>query len=140
MVKHDPTFNYSILNAIYRIIELLGGDSGILGTVGSWKDTWDDETVLSTLIDVRKYVEERSGKAITNTSTPQMSKVDRIQFEIARIVELMGGSKEVVEAIRGWGHTLSDARILEILGKWEKEEIARQEIKPKQQHKKYWLN
>jgi hypothetical protein len=35
-----------IRSEIYRALEILGADSGLLATVGSWGDTLDDEEVL----------------------------------------------------------------------------------------------
>lgn len=46
-----------IINAIYECVEILGGKSDILGTIGSWHDTISDEDVLAGLvawIDVNK--------------------------------------------------------------------------------------
>jgi hypothetical protein len=34
---------------VYDTLELLGADRELLGTVGSWLDTWTDEEVLATL-------------------------------------------------------------------------------------------
>lgn len=41
--------DYEIIDEISRSISLLGGQSDILGTIGSWKDTLSDEDVLSCL-------------------------------------------------------------------------------------------
>jgi len=38
-----------IRSEIYRAMELLGADRQLLGTVGSWGDTLDDEEVLKLL-------------------------------------------------------------------------------------------
>jgi len=38
-----------IRSEIYRALELLGADRQLLGTIGSWGDTLDDEAVLKLL-------------------------------------------------------------------------------------------
>jgi hypothetical protein len=38
--------NREIIGEIYRALVLLGADNGLLGTVGSWRDSLPDEDVL----------------------------------------------------------------------------------------------
>jgi hypothetical protein len=41
--------NQEIVGELYRALVLLGADSGLLGTVGSWGDSLPDEDVLANL-------------------------------------------------------------------------------------------
>jgi len=48
---------YQIISEIYQAVELLGGESDLLGTIGSWGDTMSDEDTLSGLRAWRKGME-----------------------------------------------------------------------------------
>jgi hypothetical protein len=48
-----------IKNEIYRVVELLGGDSSILGAIGSWGDTMADEDVLAMIRAWREGEKEK---------------------------------------------------------------------------------
>ena len=45
----SPKVNHEIVNEIYRAFVLLGAESDLLGTVGSWGDSLSEEDVLSGL-------------------------------------------------------------------------------------------
>ncbi len=47
--QKDPQATREIIGELYRTLVLLGGDSEILGTVGSWRDCLPDKEVLSGL-------------------------------------------------------------------------------------------
>jgi len=47
--QKDPQATREIIGELYRTLVLLGADSEILGTVGSWRDCLPDTEVLSGL-------------------------------------------------------------------------------------------
>ncbi len=48
-MKNFTETDYLIKEEIYKTFALLGGKSDLLSSIGSWKDTIDDEHVLSCL-------------------------------------------------------------------------------------------
>ena len=48
-MQSQPEVRREIINELYRAFVLLGADNGLLGTVGSWKDSLPDQDVLSDL-------------------------------------------------------------------------------------------
>ncbi len=50
---------YSIIREIYRALETLGADLTLLGAIGSWGDTLEDEDVLAIL---EEWNRNREGK------------------------------------------------------------------------------
>lgn len=49
--EKKPDLTNDIIREVYRLVELMGGDSGILGIIGSWRDTMSDEDTLNQLRD-----------------------------------------------------------------------------------------
>ncbi len=45
----SDTPNREIVQELYRTLVLMGADSGLLGTVGSWGDSLSDDDVLENL-------------------------------------------------------------------------------------------
>lgn len=91
---------------IYTILKLLGGDSGILGVFGSWKDTYDDEDALKGLNAIREGEEIRLFNARSDAPSSQLPIEDQIREELARVIQLKGGDKMLSGAIRRRGMTL----------------------------------
>ena len=51
--KQFTETDYEIRNEIYNLFALFGADSNILSAIGSWKDTLQDNDILSMLITYR---------------------------------------------------------------------------------------
>lgn len=43
-------------NQLYKAIEALGGQSDILGIIGSYKDTLEDDEILSMIMSYNEYL------------------------------------------------------------------------------------
>jgi hypothetical protein len=85
-----------IKDRLYECIEILGGMSDILGSIGSWKDTLSDQEVLacldlwieSTLIR-RKYIEEMKEKVASSLNIQDFEK-EETENLIAQITADLG--------------------------------------------------
>lgn len=48
-MQSESTVNREIVNEVYRALVLLGADSDLLGTIGSWGDSLPESDVLANL-------------------------------------------------------------------------------------------
>jgi hypothetical protein len=88
-----------IIAELYKTLELLGADHGLLGTVGSWKDCLPDEDVLANLKGWNEATAKEKELPINNEPVPEPTPARTVEQMIDRVNTFLFGSPEKAAAI-----------------------------------------
>ncbi|MDW6026620.1 hypothetical protein SAZ10_33150 [Mesorhizobium sp. BAC0120] len=106
-----------LVNALQR----LGAKPDLLGPIGSYRVTLQDEGVLRRLWKRNNAM----GLSAYRHGTPGVD--GGIEREIMIAAQALDAPIELLRVIDGWGATLSDEAVLQQLWEWNRQEDKRQE-------------